>query len=158
MAKPEIFKSVIYDVFSPTFPYVSQRWIWREKYLIWSPSATCPHCASHTDDGLALMLCLVQAGLKGTKILPKWGVFTANSENISSIKVKTTLSTMNDYLLLVENAVNEAAAAQKKFKAVFRVQQRHLQAAFQFPALPPGSCVSLDSLFLRFLAIKWRWY
>lgn len=118
MAKPEIFKSVIYDLFSPTFPYVSQRWIWREKYLIWSPSATCPHCASHTDDGLALMLCLVQAGLKGTKILPKWVVFTANSENISSIKVKTTSSTMNDYLLLVENAVNETAAAQK-FKAVF---------------------------------------
>lgn len=96
--------------------------------------------------------------MKGTKILPKWVVFTANSENISSIKVKTTLSTMNDYLLLVENAVNETAAAQKKFKAVFRVQQRHLQAAFQFPALPPGSRVSLDSLFLRFLAIKWRWY
>lgn len=66
---------------------------------------------------------------------------------------------MNDYLLLVENAVNERAAGQKQtFKAVFGVWQRHLPAALQFPALPPGSCVSLDSLFLTFLAIKRRRY
>lgn len=76
--------------------------IWREKYFSWSPSATCPHSASWEDAGLALVLSLIQAALKGIRVFPQRDVFAANSETISIIKVKTRLSAMVDYLLPVE--------------------------------------------------------
>ena len=60
--------------------------------------------------------------MKGIGVFPKCDVFAANSETTSSIKVKTKLSAVVDYLLPVQNVMNERAPGQsQKFKTVFRV-------------------------------------